>query len=441
MKVLAKTIPAMLVLLLIAGWLITALGLSRTATSTADVIAYAEESVDEGLYAQAIEQYGNVLSLDSSLGIWQRIEEIYELYYEEEPNDEVRDLYIYAMTRAAEAYPTQAEFWEKACDLYLADGQPARAYDLLRRASVNGASSDRLSAIAHELTYTTTLGNRLYYNIKSSLNGFTVADTGAEYQVLGDTGTCLVDGYQFIGPINAEGMGIYVNDIDTRMLDNNEIARGRYSLKVLDAGEIDSESGLVPVCLEDGWRYLNTATGDLLDGVFDEAGCFSRGKAAVREGESWHLIGVDGAKVSDNYADFKLDLHGSWIHAGVAIAKVADSYEFYDESLTRISDFSCDDIDLYAEDGAPIAFKQEDKWGFVGPDGTVVCAPSFDCAKSFSNGFAAIREGRTLWGYVNEGFDKVIDCEYTDALYFNASLKSWVGSPGGAYQLLGFTFE
>ena len=442
MKILTKLIPVALVLLLAAGWFVSIVGATRAAVSTAQLVAAAEESVEAGLYDQAIEQYETVISTDPSEQMYLRLDEIYGMYYSEEPKDDIRTRYISTMVTAANAYPLQVEFWEKACDLYMESEDYSSAYKLLVRASNMGASSDKLSELGTGLAYTTTVGTRLYYNIKNSLNGCMVVDTGSEYQVLDDSGKRIRDGYKLIGYINADGLGVYVNDIDARLVDSGGVARGRYDIDVKDAGELDMDTGLVPVLVGDKWRYLDVVEGTLRAGEYQQAGCFSEGKAAVQDDrDAWYLIDANGEKASDDFEDIKLDLHGSWMHSGVMLAKKADKYALFDTSLLQIGSFSCDDIDVYAEENAPIAFEQDGKWGFVNPDGAVVREPEYDCAKSFANGLAAVREKGAVWGYLDGNYRVVIECEYKDALYFNSGNTSWVSTGEDAYQLLSFVFN
>ena len=99
-----------------------------------------------------------------------------------------------------------------------------------------------------------------------------------------------------------------------------------------------------------------------------------------------------------------------------------------------LSSFECDDIDVITDDGI-IAFKKNDKWGFVDTTGKVVVEAKFDNAKSFSNGLAAVCQGEK-WGFADQDGTVVIDCQFFDADYFNSKRNCLVKSTPGDWQMI-----
>ena len=59
-----------------------------------NLLASAEDSLKDGLYEQAIERYQQSLSYSDDIKTYQKIKEIYDLYYAEEPTAYVRNCYI-----------------------------------------------------------------------------------------------------------------------------------------------------------------------------------------------------------------------------------------------------------------------------------------------------------------------------------------------------------
>ena len=404
-----------------------------------NLLASAEDSLKDGLYEQAIERYQQSLSYSDDIKTYQKIKEIYDLYYAEEPTAYVRNCYIGDMSAATVAYPKQAEFWQAEIEVYMEGKNDSKAYAAAKKALNSGAKSEELTAVYQKLLYEVKLDYQLYTEFKTCLNGYITVCDGDKWQVLDGKGEKVSSQYQFIGLINDEGDGIYTNDIDTRLLDKKEVTRARFEITVQDAGYYSETSGYVPVKVDDKWKYLNT-DGKYLPGEYDQAGSFYNHKAAVLQGEKWFLIDDTGKTVSDNYEDMKLDLYGSYVQGGVILAKKDGAYHIYDLEENQIGDFSCDGMDICI-DGGLIAFKQGDKWGYVDVEGNIAVEPQYAGAKSFSDHLAAICDENGYWGFINSRYEQVIESDYLDAYYFNSDETCMVSASDGTYQIMRFVFE
>ena len=124
----------------------------------------------------------------------------------------------------------------------------------------------------------------------------------------------------------------------------------------------------------------------------------------------------------------------------IIIAKENGKYHLYDTNISQKNDFECDDIDICINN-SPIAFKNNDKWGFIKPDGKIVIEPTYKSAKSFSENYAAISNGDGKWGYINDDNELVIKYEYKDAFYFSSGNKSFVSVTEDSYQVLRFLLQ
>lgn len=131
---------------------------------------------------------------------------------------------------------------------------------------------------------------------------------------------------------------------------------------------------------------------------------------------------------------FNLNLDGSYLKNDIMFAKTDGKYKIYDKDGKRIGSFECDDIDVITDDGI-IAFKTNDKWGFVDSTGKVVVEAKFDNAKSFSNGLAAICQSEK-WGFADKDGTVVIDCQFFDADYFNSKRNCLVKSTPDDWQMI-----
>lgn len=439
MKALKIFLPVVLVALLALAWFSTITGTLSTISQKNEYAREAKESMDHKLYAQAIEYYKKSLEYDDSKRTYFKIKEAYDLFYKEENTPAVRNAYIDDMLSAAKAYEKEAVFWETAVNLYLDAGNDSMAYKTAKKGVNCGASGKELNEIYQELLYKTKVDYRLYQTVKDGLNGYITVSDGTDWTVLDGRGRQLFDNYRFAGSVNDDGYCLVMNDIDTRLIDQNEVTRARFDFEVEDAGCYDPETGLTPVLTDGKWKYVNRE-GKFLSGEYEEAGAFCGGQAAVKQDGKWFLIDEKGKAVSKTkFEDIKLDLCGRYLQSGVIIAKEGKTYHLYDEDLSKIGSFECDDIDICI-DGGLIAFEKNGKWGFVNTKGEVEKKPAYSEAKSFANGYAAYCE-KNKWGFLNEEFKSVIKPQYVEAFYFNSEDLCIVSNSDHAYQTMSFKFE
>ncbi len=399
----------------------------------------AEESYKKGLYEQSVEYYKNSFDYRYDADIYRKICEICEKFYEEEQSGHAEDFYINNLMETIDAIPDESSYWLKAIHFYEEKEDYSSAYKIVKRARKNNIEDKELDAIYLELRYMTEIDYNEYDDYKTALNGYiSVHDKNGWYVISGNGDTVSSDYYDFVGLINDDGVGVYKNSIDTRLLDGNGVVRARFDFDVEEAGLYSSQTGYIPVKIDGKWKYVNL-DGEFLNGEYQMAGCFRNGKAAVKKDDSWYLIDSKGNKVSDDYEEIKLDLCGSYLQSDVILAKKGGSYSIYNKDFEKISNFSCDDIDVCLGSGS-IAYCKDGKWGFVDVQGKVVCEPSYECAKSFSNGMAAVSNGEQ-WGFIDSNNQLVIDYKFSDAYYFNAYNYCVVSSEDDTFQLMYLIFE
>ena len=398
----------------------------------------AEESYEKGLYEQSVEYYKSSLSYKYNPDIYKKIEEVCEKFYEEEPTERVKKFYINNLLETIDALPEETLYWLKAINFYKEKNDYSSAYNMVKKARRNEIKNDELDAIYLELRYMTKTDYHKYDDYKTAYQYISVHDSNG-WQVIGSNGNIISsEFYSFIGLINDDGVGIYTNSIDTRLLDKYGVTRARFDFDADDAGIYDSETRYTPVCINGKWKYVNL-DGEFLPDEYEKAGCFKNGKAAVKKDNKWFLIDKNGNQVSDNYEEIKLDFYGSYLQGNVIIAKNNKRYSIYDTSFKEIGNFSCENIDACLNNGW-IAYEENGKWGFVNTNGETVVEPSYKCAKSFSNGMAAVYNG-TEWGFINEQNQLVIDYQFINADYFNSNNYCMVSVEDGTSQLMYLMFN
>lgn len=439
MKNMKKVLPVLMLVLLAYAWFSFFSGtVEKTATHN-EWLQKAEESIEDRLYEQAIEYYKEALKYGADEEIYLRIKQTYDTLYAEEHTDFFRNCYIEDMAVAAFLYPDNEVFWLKQVELYEEELNFNEAFYTLKDAINRGVDSEKIQSMYKELLYKVQTDYKQYAGFKTALNGYIAVNDGADWFIANNEGEPVTSNYKFAGLINDDGKGIYTNNIDTRLLDRTEVTRARFNIEVEDAGYYNENVDLVPVKIEGSWKYMNTA-GEFLPGEFEIAGSFYGEQAVAKNKNGWVSIDTAGTQTKLNFEDVKLDLYGCHIQNGIILAKQNGKYHLYDLSFNQIGDFAAQDMDICV-DPMGIAFQQNGKWGFVNSEGTVVVAPQYAKAKSFANGYAAVRNEKGLWGFINDEFKLVIDYTYLDAHYFTSDETCLVSEEEGSVQFLEFVFD
>lgn len=435
-----KTIVSViLVATLILFWTVGLQSSIRERNQYDQYLTIAQESIEQGLYEQAIENYKLFLSYKKEEDVYRDIMEAYESFYKEDHSAYVRRCYINDMAQAASAFPEKADYWKKQIALYLEEENYAKAYSVAKSAVNSHVKDEELEQLYGNLLYKVQTDFKLYTEFKTCLNGYISVCDGNLWKVIDNQGKDITGTYHFIGMINDDGKGIYVNDIDTWLLDEKEIARARFDVEVEEAGYYSDSSDYVPVKVNQKWRYLKS-DGTFLPGEYEQAGSFYQSEAAVEKDNIWYLINEKGEQVSRNYEEIKLDLYGCHIQGDVILAKENGKYHLYDRDFKQIGDFACDDIDICIENNL-IAFQQDGLWGYVNTKGEIIVEPKYFAAKSFANGMAAVCNEENLWGFINRDYRNVIDYIYLDADYYTSDETCMVSTQEGKYQIQKYVFD
>ena len=440
MKLSKIILPVVLIGVTFIAWISFFSGTLGTVSQYNDCIAAAEDSVEKGLYEQAVEYYRESLKYKNTSDTYYSIKDAFELYYAEEHTAFVRGIYSEAMYEASAAYPENADFWEKNVSLAMEVEDFDEAYSMVKSARKSGVDTEYINETYSTLLYMVEADYNIYTDFVTSLNGYITVYDGEAYTVLNNVGTPLRSRYTFAGPINENGKGMYVNSVDARILDSYEVARARFDVELEDAGYFNDALGIVPVNTNGVWRYM-TFAGEILPGEYEIAAGFYNDTTVAYDGNAWYTVASDGsAEKLDGIEDVKLDLDGCFGRSDVIVAKKDGKYGLYDTSFAPLCDFTAEDMDICI-DGNLIAFKKDGKWGFVDSEGNVKLEPKFDGAKSFANGYAAVCNEEGKWGFVKDDFETVIDYSFLDAYYFTSSETCPVSLSEGTMQLISFVFD
>lgn len=440
MKISKLLLPIILIGATVIAWFSFISNTAGVQAQYEECIKNAEESVEKGLYEQAVEYYIASLDYKYTSDAYYKIMEAYELYFEEEHTAYVKSIYSSAMADACAAFPDNVDFWEKSLKLDMDAEDYDTAYSIVTAARKNGVSSDYINETYTTLIYMVETDYNVYTDFVTGLNGYITVCDGNGYMVINNVGSQLRSTYTFAGPLNENGKGMYINSVDARILDAYEVARARFDIELEDAGYFNDTHNIVPVKVDGVWRYM-TFDGEFLLGEYEIAAGFYLDTTVAYDGSDWYKIETNGeASKLEGIEDIKLDLDGCFGRSDVIVARSDGKYYLYNTSFEKLCDFSAEDMDLSLS-GNLIAYKDGDKWGFVDSEGNVKCEPKFAQAKSFSNGYAAVCNDDGLWGFANSSFDVVVEYRYADAFYFTSSKTCPVSVNEGTMQLMSFVFN
>lgn len=216
-----------------------------------------------------------------------------------------------------------------------------------------------------------------------------------------------------------------------------------------------------------GWGFVNLAGVWVAQPRYDDVRDFRDGRAAVKRDGLWGFIDVEGLEVipptypevrdfSEGFAAVRLPASRS----GLFGARVRWAVIRRDGSRAHPATFFS--AGLFQEGRMPVqvatgAFGLGRSWGYADSTGTLVLAPRFSAARSFSHGVALVQQGRTstmidasgnavapvdlplffvhvngrarvsdgrLWGFIDERGQTAIALRYTQALDFSEGLAA-----------------
>lgn len=406
---------------IIAAVVFVAIGWVSVLSDTgSELIAYnnaiktAESLVGEGLYQRAILEYKEALTYNSSENNWTKMLDAYEKRYDE--NTSIMSEYIDALNSALELYPKNVAFVTKLADMHMTTGDMTSAYNCLSDAIEAGVKDETIAKRKQELQYYGELGGYLYDEMLPLCDDAYTVKTDGKWTAVDSKGDSLLNGAEYISP-SGDGVRVYSLEKDYRLIRSDGMVLGIFEKAPTEAG-VFSE-GLIPAKVDGLYAYYDSYAKKQF-GDYEKASAFQNGKAAVKTGKGWIFIDTNGKQASDIFADVILDSNGKYLFGDVVLAaKKAGSYAIFDKELKQVGKFTCDDMDVCANGGA-IAFKKGEKWGFVNTQGEVLIQPTYEGAKSYSCGLAAVCKDNS-WGFIDSAGNLVIDYRFSDADYFNES--------------------
>lgn len=407
-----KIIPVLMVVLIAAGWASAFLSNSTTSNAYEEYMETARDYVERGLYELAIQKYDSAISVDSTDTAWEEKMAAYALWYAEDTG--CYSDYLEDAVAAIAAKPKVAAYVITAAELYMKNSKYESAVKVIETALENGLESDDLSALLLEAKYAYSIGWKGYDAVSLCSEDYYAVASGELWAYIeADGSTTDYESLLFASRVGEDGMRLVQDETRAFLIDEDDVIQGILDFEP-DAAGVYAE-GLIAISKDGSYGYYDSL-GDYQFGDYDEAGTFTDGKAAVKDGDVWYLIDTTGAKVSEEtYDDIVLCEDGTYLLDDVMIASQNGVYSIYTDGEAS---GSYEDADLVTKDGI-IAVCSDGLWGYVNLKGEEVIAPTYEAALSFSNGLAAVCID-DKWGFIDEDGNLVIECLFYGAGYFNS---------------------
>lgn len=401
--------------LCLVGWLVLVTQKASEKVPVDDLARQADEWTEKGLYQRAIANYQTALDAEPSKALYEKILNAYQLRYAEAP-EQTEDDFVSFLCDATGVYPAKAEFVDPLVAIYQSQDDVESAYSCLKQAIANGYDDESVRAKFLATKYAWELRAGQFAEIKASASGIYATNRDGKWNLFSNEDGELLDAdYNYVGLCSADGI-VAATGEDSRLITTDGMVLGIFGGNVTDAGIY--ADGLIPACVDGVYGYYDEFAEKQL-GEFEMAGVFQNEAAAVKADGKWKLINKKGKSESDTFDEIVLDNSGRYLVGDRILVKDGETYKIYDKDWKKPVKLDCSDTDILTADGC-IAVCENGKWGFVDAEGKTVIKPTYDEAKSFSNGLAAVRMGN-LWGFINRDNQLVIDYQFADAGYMDAN--------------------
>ena len=151
--------------------------------------------------------------------------------------------------------------------------------------------------------------------------------------------------------------------------------------------------------------------------VWEDFCDFSNGIAAVKLNGSWALVtaGEVGSVEEFPYTDVARNDSGYCVTNGMAVVADAGGYYVLDaDSRKPVFENRFEELKAF-NSTQPIAYREGQKWGFIYSDGEVMTPAMYEDARSYVNGYAAVKQNG-LWGIVDRKNLMVVEPQFQAVL-------------------------
>lgn len=403
MKLSRVLIVVIMVVMLGLTWYSQLTSVGKVNAEYSGFISQGDEQYGKELYQKAYLSYQKAFGIKKTEEAQDKMIASYESFYNEKKNDSNLYALISVCEKAINNFPKNAYYYAKTMDLLISDEQYDRAMKIYKKSQQNHISDEGIQNCFNIVSKKWYIDNVDYEDYTEPLNGYYTYKRGGVWTLANTGNHDDIKNLKFlncISPVGEDGKALVYN-LEQTMSElvsfssgngDTVVVEAKLNVKARDAGVLNE--GKIPV--SDGARYSYfSSDGKKLFGGFEKAETFSGNRAAVEDSSGyWKIIDENGKNVSEKkFSDVVLNLHGACVTDNKIIAKESGKYCVYNSDCSEVvCQLDCDGFDKITDDGV-YAAKKAGKWGFITINGEWVIEPKYSEAKSFSNGYAAVKSG------------------------------------------------
>ncbi len=358
-------------------------------------------------------KYKEALSMKNTVGVALEVGKMFQ--------DHEWDSYATAWgEKMIEDFPSSKRAYTYLLSCYIKEEKYAACFDLQDTAKGKHADSDSLEKLMDSVMYKYELGYDYYTEVGVYSNGYCAVKSDGNWGYANYKGEKKI-GYRYLyaGPFNSDLIAAAQDEKKEYYYiaksGNKKIAVQNMK-KCSDLGMLID--GIIPASDGKQYGYYDENFKELTSDRYDYATAVNKGVGAVQIGDKWYLTDGKGKMLSDAFAGVAMDAKGIVYRNERAFVKNGDKFIMVDGEGKRVGEGVYDDAYPFLENDGLAAVKVGINWGFIDKEGNMVIEPSYDEARSTSNGYAAVCKNHD-WGFMNKAGNVVIDYSFDDARDFN----------------------
>lgn len=437
-----KIVIMALVVFLVVGWQQYFVSKVDNITQYNKYMNLADEKFQKELYQESFQYYEKAYGVKPTTDAVKKEVKAYTKFYEMEQSYEVFSELNNILEKSCQRCPEEKNFWEQRFEVLLNNNEYDEALGVYKKIIENGIKSKHIDELKNILIYSYEIGSSYFIGYKEETNGIYAICMGTEWKAINEKGEPIQNEKKYLGmgQINQDNIFLCMRDNkNINFMDTDGVIKGIVKENVTDYGMYNC--GLCPVVIDNEYYYIDI-DGNKKLGPYLYAGTFEKNKAAVQnQNGRWGVIDKEGKYIVEaQFEDIKLTMSGGYSMSDMVIAKKNGKYNIYDEEMKKVvSEINAEDTGIITKDNI-IAYKKENKWGYVSLKGKIVIKPQYEGAKSFSNGFAAVQTGENNWKLITKDNKVTLSEDYYDIGYMNQSGGIIVSDQTGMYQLIIFKY-
>ncbi|MCM1122684.1 MAG: WG repeat-containing protein [Eubacterium sp.] len=422
-----KLFPAALILCMVAAW---AVFLTRNIGG---------EEVYEEYYANAVAAYEQEYYMEALewLSRLEAAEEEAVPAYEAEALKRdaylgmgENDAYLGQCFEMIEAYPEVEENYVLVIECYEQQGDLRKLYQYLPVYAQLWQENEEFAWLIDETDRQYEYRNTGYYDVRHATESlldiqrieFSLTEDGGhlvERKLCRSNGDEVFDQGYIRMEVSQAGNSCFVCDAEGKWklvdISDHLLARNR-EVSFDEVGRLSAEN-IAKARIGENYQFINDKM-KVSELVWEDAGTFHEGVNAVKKNGGWALVTAESwTSVAEfPYSDIARNSLDACCTGGICVVANQSGYYLVDSAEWQpVSENRYEELKAFECD-QPTAYRSGDKWGFVNRHGEVYIEARFEDAKSFRNGYAAVKQNG-LWGYIDRNGKMVVEPQFQDALY------------------------